>query len=193
MENTSVDVIDNFFDKDLHQTIFQSLNKPRWGLTGGNVNSPFWHIDDLEREEFYSVYLKNLILKKINLLDVDCVRIYANGQTAGQVGTPHIDDGHYTFLYFPNLDWNIRWQGHLMFINKLGLEYEEENGKFTDRWYNWVYNYDEREDEIEKIVTYKPNRAVIFQSNIVHYADAPHRLYNGLRISLAYKFKRHEN
>ena len=80
-----------------------------------------------------------------------------------------------------------------MFINKLGLEYEEENGKFTDRWYNWVYNYDEREDEIEKIVTYKPNRAVIFQSNNVHYADAPHRLYNGLRISLAYKFKRHEN
>ena len=77
-----------------------------------------------------------------------------------------------------------------MFINKLGLEYEEENGKFTDRWYNWVYNYDEREDEIEKIVTYKPNRAVIFQSNIVHYADAPHRLYNGLRISLAYKFKK---
>ena len=159
-------------------------------MTGGNVNNPFWHIDGLEQEEFYSVYLKNLILKKINLPDVDCIRIYANGQTAGQEGSPHIDDGHYTFLYFPNLDWNIRWQGHLMFINKLGLEYEEENGKFTDRWYNWVYNYDEREDEIEKIVTYKPNRAVIFQSNIVHYADAPHRLYNGLRISLAYKFKK---
>ena len=190
MENTSVDVIDNFFDKELHQTIFQSLNKPRWGFTGGNLNNPFWHIDDLEREEFYSVYLKNLILKKINLPDVDCIRIYANGQTAGQEGSPHIDDGHYTFLYFPNLDWNIQWQGHLMFINKLGLEYEEENGKFTDRWFNWMYNYDEREDEIEKIVTYKPNRAVIFQSNIVHYADAPHRLYNGLRISLAYKFKK---
>lgn len=190
MENTSVDVIDNFFDKELHQTIFQSLNKPRWGFTGGNLNNPFWHIDDLEREEFYSVYLKNLILKKINLPDVDCIRIYANGQTAGQEGSPHIDDGHYTFLYFPNLDWNIQWQGHLMFINKLGLEYEEENGEFTDRWFNWVYNYDEREDEIEKIVTYKPNRAVIFQSNIVHYADAPHRLYNGLRISLAYKFKK---
>ena len=190
MENTSVDVIDNFFDKELHQTIFQSLNKPRWGFTGGNLNNPFWHIDDLEREEFYSVYLKNLILKKINLPDVDCIRIYANGQTAGQEGSPHIDDGHYTFLYFPNLDWNIQWQGHLMFINKMGLEYEEENGKFTDRWFNWMYNYDEREDEIEKIVTYKPNRAVIFQSNIVHYADAPHRLYNGLRISLAYKFKK---
>ena len=47
MENTSVDVIDNFFDEELHQTIFQSLNKSRWGFTGGNVNNPFWHVDDL--------------------------------------------------------------------------------------------------------------------------------------------------
>ena len=59
-----------------------------------------------------------------------------------------------------------------------------------ERWDKWKYTYNEKEDEVSKIVTYKPNRAVIFPSNIVHYADAPHKLYNGLRVSLAYKLKK---
>ena len=39
-----------------------------------------------------------------------------------------------------------------------------------------------------KTITYKPNRAVLFSANILHYAGAPHRLHIGLRTSLAYKF-----
>ena len=191
MNNININVIDNFFNEDLQKSIWKSLAKPRWSFTGGNFHNPFWHIDDHHKEEFFNSHLKKIIIQKINLpVDVECIRIYANGQTAGQEGTAHIDDGHFTFLYFANLEWEITWQGHLMFLNKMGMEYEEENGRKTEKWDKWKYTYNEKEDEVSKIVTYKPNRAVIFPSNILHYADAPHRLYNGLRVSLAYKFKK---
>ena len=67
-----------------------------------------------------------------------------------------------TFLYYPNHEWNPNWQGHLIFFDKDG-------------------------DEVSKIVEYKSNRAVLFPGTIKHYADAPSRFFNGLRISLAYK------
>ena len=71
-----------------------------------------------------------------------------------------------------------------MFINKLGPSYKEGDKV----WYDWTYDYNQDEDEISEIVTYKPNRAVLFPANMLHYADAPHSLYSGLRVSLAYKF-----
>ena len=111
-------------------------------------------------------------------------RIYTNGQTAGQCGYPHTDDGHLTFLYFTNLEWKIDWQGHLMLINRTGPVYKK------DEWEDWSFKSDTKSDEISQVITYKPNRAVIFPAHIVHHADAPHRLYNWLRISLAYKFEK---
>ena len=183
MSKFVIDVYDNFFNESDRNRIIKELSKPKWSFSGGTLTNRFWHIDDLELENYFSDYLKNIILDKLNLNDVECLRIYANGQTAGQSGYPHTDDGHYTFLYFPN-DWQIDWQGHLHFINRSGPEYED-----TLEWNNW--NLDKpklKTDEVVKTITYKPNRAVLFSGNILHYAGAPHRLHVGLRTSLAYKF-----
>ena len=183
MSKFVIDVYDNFFNESDRNRIIKELSKPKWSFSGGTLTNRFWHIDDLELENYFSDYLKNIILDKLNLNDVECLRIYANGQTAGQAGYPHTDDGHYTFLYFPN-DWQIDWQGHLHFINRSGPEYED-----TLEWNNW--NLDKpklKTDEVVKTITYKPNRAVLFSGNILHYAGAPHRLHVGLRTSLAYKF-----
>ena len=183
MSKFVIDVYDNFFNESDRNRIIEELSKPKWSFSGGTLTNRFWHIDDLELENYFSDYLKNIILDKLNLNDVECLRIYANGQTAGQAGYPHTDDGHYTFLYFPN-DWQIDWQGHLHFINRSGPEYED-----TLEWNNW--NLDKpklKTDEVVKTITYKPNRAVLFSGNILHYAGAPHRLHVGLRTSLAYKF-----
>jgi hypothetical protein len=38
--------------------------------------------------------------------------------------------------------------------------------------------------EILKTVRYKPNRGVMFTSNVCHYAEAPSQRFSGLRISL---------
>ena len=158
-----VEIYDDFFPKEIHLEIFNRLRSPRWGLSGGTDRKPeiFWHFDALEKENYFSEYIYNLICKKLNRRFRGVKRIYANGQTAGQCGTPHIDDGDLTFLYYPLTEWEIKWQGHLIFLDE--------------------------KDEGDKIVFYKPNRAVLFDGKQRHYADAPSRFFNGLRISLAYK------
>ena len=98
-------------------------------------------------------------------IDLDVILgLSANGQTSGQYGTPHVDDGEYTLLYYPNPDWNFEWQGNLNFLDL--------------------------DHEIGKIISYKPNRLVCFPADMVHYADPPSIKFNGLRISLAYKLVR---
>ena len=165
-----IEVYDHFFDDDTRKEIFDLLMKPHWGLSGGNNNKPeiFWHYDGLEGDlhnGYFTKFLYEKICKKLNREFKGFQRIYANGQTSGQCGTPHQDDGDLTFLYYPNPYWDINWQGHLVFLNK-----SIENGGEADR-----------------VIEYKPNRAVLFDCKTPHYADAPSRFFNGLRISLAYK------
>ena len=161
-----IEVHDHFFDDDTRKEIFDLLMKPHWGLSGANDNKPeiFWHYDGLEgnlHRGYFTEFLYEKICKKLGREFKGFQRIYANGQTAGQCGTPHYDDGDLTFLYYPSPVWDIKWQGHLMFM--------DEN------------------DEVVRVVEHKANRAVLFPGTIKHYADAPHRWFNGLRISLAYK------
>ena len=178
-----IKVFNNFFSLELHNKIWNILRGPGWALNGGIPDHPFWHIDGLENNKFFSEYLLEIIRDNLDI-NSKCLRIYANGQTAGQCGSPHTDDGTYTFLYFVNPEWEINWQGHLMFVNKFGPPYDMKD----ETWYDWEYNYNQDEDEITQMVTYKPNRAVLFPADMLHYADAPHSLYSGLRVSLAYKF-----
>ena len=163
MNRSMVEVYDNFFSKEIHLEIFNRLKQPRWGISGGTKRKPeiFWHFDGLEKENYFSEFIFNLICKNLNRKFSGVNRIYANGQTAGQCGTPHKDDGDLTFLYYPSDMWDLKWQGHLIFLDEMG--------------------------EGDKIVIHKPNRAVLFDGKQKHYADAPSRFFNGLRISLAYK------
>ena len=158
-----VEIYDDFFTEEIHLEIFNRLRTPRWGLSGGTERKPeiFWHFDGLEKENYFSEFLYNLICEKLNRKFSGFKRIYANGQTAGQCGTPHRDDGDLTFLYYPADMWDVKWQGHLIFL--------DENG------------------EGDRIVIHKPNRAILFDGKQKHYADAPSRFFNGLRMSLAYK------
>ena len=161
-----IEVYDDFFENEIQKEIFDRLIKPHWGIDGGTPNKPeiFWHYDGLEgpnHNGYFSEYIYEKICKNLDKDFKSVERIYANGQTAGQCGTPHYDDGDLTFLYYPSPLWEISWQGHLMFMG--------EN------------------DEVVRVVEHKANRAVLFPGTIKHYADAPSRFFNGLRISLAYK------
>jgi hypothetical protein len=169
----SIEVIDDFFEESTRNEVFTRLKRPKWSLEGGTIDNRFWHMNELEYDEYFSCYLFSKISQKLGDRTKNyCVsRIYANGQTAGQCGSAHPDDGDLTFLYYPNPEWNYEWQGHLIFLDP------DKNPRETK-------NY-----EPEKIVGYKSNRAVIFPAKIFHHADAPSRYFNGLRISLAYKFK----
>ncbi len=174
----NIKIFDDFFPEDIHKKIWELMQRPQWSYVGGQPNSRFWHMEDLEDEDYFSEYLYQIILQNLGerfqKIITGCNRIYANGQTGGQCGNPHCDDGDITFLYYPNPIWKFDWQGHLMFMNR---PYEKDKAYIASD-----------NDEIIKTVAYKPNRAVIFDSKILHYGDAPHKFYNGLRVSLAYKF-----
>ena len=165
LDKSDISVYDDFFPLNTQKEIFQKLLTSGWSYTGGggigdDKLSRFWHVDRLENDDYFSSYLYDIICKKLNMNFSGFSRIYANGQTACQYGVPHIDDGDVTFIYYPNLEWKLIWQSGLFFI---------------------------KNNEIIKTVSYKPNRVVLFPAKIMHYADAPSRFFNGLRISLAYK------
>ena len=186
--NVQIEVVNNFFEKKLHDKILKTLRESKWSYNGGTIRNPFWHADNLENDEFFSKYLHDIIVKKFNIVNCKCIRIYANGQTGGMSGEPHTDDGHLTFLYFANQIWNVDWDGHLAFLNISEKMYDgDEYGNASQSWLDCEFKASS-DDEIEKIITYKPNRGVLFPSNLYHYAMAPHRFFTGMRISLAYKF-----
>ena len=164
-DEESIKVYDNFFDEVTREEIFNYLQRPFWSLTGGSEGNRFWHMDNLEEEEYFSNHLFEEIKEELDKVkNYNILRVYANGQTSGQYGTPHVDDGEYTLLYYPNPDWNFEWQGNLNFLDL--------------------------DHDIGKIISYKPNRLVCFPADMVHYADPPSMKFNGLRISLAYKLVR---
>jgi hypothetical protein len=167
-----IKVYDNFFSEEIQEEIVESLNRPKWSFTGGREGvSRFWHMDGLERENYFSEFLFNIICDKLDK-KFKIVRIYANGQTAGQSGIPHKDDGEWTLLYYPNKEWLTGMEGNLLF-----LEEPEKD----------INPYMQLNLEVIKTISYKSNRAVLFPAKILHYAAAPERHYNGVRKSLAYK------
>ena len=154
-------VIDNFFSENIRKEIYDLLRYgSNWSFNGGREGRRFWHVNKLEDDIFFNTYLFKIICDELDK-NFSIGRIYANGQTANQCGNPHYDDGDITFLYYPNPNWKLEDQGHLIFL--------------------------EGDNDVSNIVTYKSNRAILFPGGIKHYSDAPHRLFSGLRISLAYK------
>jgi hypothetical protein len=156
-----VQIFDDFFPRATQEAILQLMERPKWSFTGGRPPNQFWHMDGLEEESFFREQLFSRICDKLGQ-SFGIERIYANGQTALQYGAPHRDDGDVTFLYYPNPVWKYSWNGPLMFVHN---------------------------NEVETIVQYKPNRALLFPASLVHYADAPSKSFTGLRVSLAYKLR----
>ena len=164
-DSAEIEILDNFFDAATQEEILKLMERPKWSFTGGRIPNQFWHMDGLEAEPFFRQKLFSRICKSLGE-EYDVVRIYANGQTATQHGSPHTDDGDFTFLYYPNPRWNKNWGGALHFFDDDGATVHA--------------------------VDYKPNRAVFFPADLVHAAEAPSAEFPGLRVSLAYKLKLRE-
>ena len=174
---------DNFFPPEEIKTINEYITRPRWSFNGGgtylendNFKSHFWHMNGLEKEEYFTKTLWEFIRRQCFGYDesyrnseppyknVELIRCYANGQTAGQHGVPHKDDGDVTVLYYPN-QWQHYWGGHLHLM---------------------------KDNMVDYIIEYKHNRLVMFDANVEHYSTAPVLSYGGLRMSVAWKVKIHK-
>ena len=182
----TIRVIDNFFTEEIHHEISKLMDRPKWRLKGGNPENRFWHMDDLQSEDYFSHYLFEIIQNKFEI-NTKIRRIYANGQTVGQNGVPHADsydDFSMTFLYYPNLEWKFTWGGHLSFLDARS-DSEDTARKIRKEIHESTY----LPINITHSINYVPNRAILFPANIWHYAHPPNRTFTGLRTSLAYKLE----
>ena len=79
-------------------------------------------------------------------------RIYFNAHTYGVEPRPHIDDGEFTMIYFPLMDWRKDWGGGTV----IWTEHDQEK--------------QEQPKEIEKHVAYTGNRLMVFPAKRLHQA-----------------------
>ena len=82
------------------------------------------------------------------------------------------------------MEWKFNWGGHLTFLD-IKSDSEDMDDQIMEEINQAIY-YPVR---ITNSVTYVPNRGVLFPANIWHYAHPPHRTFDGLRVSLAYKLE----
>ena len=90
------------------------------------------------------------------------IRVYCNGHTHGIEPHLHHDDGDFTMIYYPILDWKPEWLGG------------------TVIWNN-------KNNEIDKYVNYIGNRLFVFDAKLPHQAMPVSRQCYRLRTCVVFK------
>ena len=154
----------DIFELDQIETIWNFLHQHKW---------QFWHTSNPESTNYFwemklsdnKFFTENLFsqIKKRTGKDFSMERVYANGQTFGLDGEFHIDEedeNAYTFLYYPNREWDYAWGGETIIIDS---------------------------EDKPNVVYPAPNLGVMFPSNWIHIGKGPSKQFSGLRITIAYK------
>lgn len=154
----------DIFEPDQIETIWNFLRENKWEFwhqSRDDSTNFFWYMY-LSDNKFFTEHLYSQIEKRIGK-GFSINRVYANGQTFGLDGEFHTDDDNenaYTFLYYPNKEWDLAWGGETIIIDS------EDNP-------NVVYP--------------APNLGIMFPSNWLHVGRGPSKQFSGLRITIAYK------
>ncbi len=163
-------LMQNLAPAPLQKAVWDAVQGKRWyfGNQSNEVGAiPFWKMDLDDSAPLTRLWERaRPACEKQGGRPLKVVRQYANGHTYGQGGQPHRDDvreGTFTLLYYPMPEWRPEWEGETMFVDKNG--------------------------EVITAVKPRPNRAVFFDSRILHYGKAPARAFAGLRITVAYKLE----
>jgi|LakMenEpi13Jul12_1017406.scaffolds.fasta_scaffold00044_8 Rps23 Pro-64 3,4-dihydroxylase Tpa1-like proline 4-hydroxylase len=169
MRNIFVD--EEFFSQEEMVLLDEEFKKYNWELVGSSVPEipePTYHWDKTLPSEIIENLFKSKIQKFLNK-QIETIKIYANGNTHGQCGHPHVDvlenaEGeYYTLVYYYHKNWKPEYGGHLILM--------EYGGKI-----------------IENIFP-KSNSAVLFDSKMPHCPLEPTVHCKSMRISIAYKFR----
>jgi hypothetical protein len=96
-------------------------------------------------------------------------RIYFNAHTYGIEPRPHTDDGDFTMIYYPLLEWRKDWGGG------------------TSIWTEHNQEKKEKPDKIEKHVAYTGNRLIVFPAKRLHQAMPVSKNVFKLRSCIVFK------
>ena len=92
------------------------------------------------------------------------IRCYANGHTFGVAGAPHVDrrqDGYWSLVFYAVPEWQPGWSGETVFFDRTG--------------------------DILGVSQPRPNRLVVFPSNVLHAARGVERFCPALRVCFVFK------
>jgi len=165
-----IEVIEDLAPPQLHTAAWAACSGKRWYYghsSSGGGGSRFWKMD-LDGDSAFDAIWQHVRARCEALAGAPLrvIRQYANGHTYGLGGSPHLDDqrlGTFTLLYYPNPEWQDGWDGETVFYDGTG--------------------------EIALAVKLRPNRAVFFDSRILHNGRAPSRTCPALRVTVAYKLE----
>lgn len=165
-----IEIFDDLVSPALHKEAWEACNSHRWYFGHGSNTggwARFWKLDLEEDPAFQSIWRE--VRERCEALAggrLELLRVYGNGHTYGLGGEAHRDDsraGTFTLLYYPNPEWKEGWDGETVYYDQAG--------------------------EVALAVRYRPNRAVFFDSRILHVGRAPSRQCTALRVTVAYKLQ----
>ena len=129
-----------------------------------------WHVlcghddlDCLENGFDWATWIFDIAKKKIGK-ELIYERIYCNAHTHGVEPHLHVDDGEFTMIFYPRLDWKIEWGGGTA-----------------------IYN--DKVTEIDRHLVNKGNRLIMFDAHLPHQAQPVNRLCFQLRTCVVFKTK----
>jgi SM-20-related protein len=165
-----IEILEDLAPAPLHAAAWAACSGKGWYFGHGSNTggwSRFWKMD-LDGDAAFNAIWEHVQPRCEALAGAPLrvIRQYANGHTYGLGGEPHFDDqraGTFTLLYYLNPEWKDGWDGETIFYDQSG--------------------------EIALSVRPRPNRAVFFDSRIVHNGRAPSRMCTAVRVSVAYKLE----
>ena len=126
-----IEIHDNTLEPHVAELIDMQLRDISWKYNYDSVKNgvnKHWHVlcghntDDCYDNGYdYLIAIWNVIKKHKPELDME--RVYLNAHTHGIEPHRHIDDGDYTIIYYPRLDWKTEWGGGT-FVNDKFVEYK---------------------------------------------------------------------
>ena len=120
-----IDVYDDVLEEHNALLIDDEVKKLSWKYDyPSNKGKPnkHWHIlcghnkEECDKSNFYWAHtIFNMFMDKLDFkskYNVDnYIRIYCNAHTHGIEPHLHIDDGDFTMIYYPRMDWKMEWGG----------------------------------------------------------------------------------
>lgn len=164
-----IQIYENFLTEDEMEHVTNVIKSPRWSLDQTSdpryPGIPFWLMRLLD-DSFFTEHLFPKIEHKLGR-NFELLDVYLNGQTYGQDADFHIDtaeDECFTFL---------------VYIGDITKESVNVYGGYT------IF----KSGDLVKCVEPIKNRAVLFNSAILHVGLSPSRRCKEFRISLAFKLR----
>ena len=167
-----IEVHDNALESHVAELIDMQLRDVSWKYNYDSVKNgvnKHWHVfcghnpDDCYDNGYdYLIAIWNFIKKHNPQLEME--RVYLNAHTHGIEPHRHVDDGDYTIIYYPRLDWKQAWGGGTL------IEGDYNNGHLED-----------------KFIDYKGNRLIIFTAGNLHQAQPVSRECYELRTCVVFK------